>query len=628
MKRSVLSAPSARIILTLFLAMQVSFAQGGQDSKGGFLVEVVKNGKTEYVPLETALVHDSATFIGLQELPGIDQNQKIDPRFNRDYGRSLAKWLDVIEQMSPKYAAVLRRTARIARFIYVDRLIVQEPDKKPDDILEYRKFKIAGRFAEPNKGRPRGIYVSIPVMEDMGNLGQGSLNKEENQGFILLHELLNWTYVPQGWDPNTVNILGTQIIEAYLHNWNPDTFLIKIGRAGVPLHFDTSLSFEFRKELLDYASEDFLTADGLHIGNKIISAAAFRAFNDLLKRYEKPLENPFTDVKSARQFFEDIKLLDTFTFWKSEGKETTAFIKNFVTAEALTKWISELIMQRNYSEELTQESVLATLRGLGDAPNSVNAAYLKSITPQELKKVDPTIGTGFLDVRNADFLKRMGEVQKYYRLRNDYSGEKVPFCAAKYFTFRLIKATEAIKENFLKVQRSDLAYFFQAQNALNGAITFSQPEIELLAEVCNYLSGYREYKYVPSALLDPANVEAVAPLLTNAANGRKEFIDKLKNLTSPKLALDIPSTAALHVSPVGSVSGLNVMKIPISTHYFLNIKNPDHPVLFEMEGSGSSYKVVTLDSHSLKSVSKSELKSMRDPEPLLLDVIVLQKEQK
>lgn len=210
-------------LLIILLTLQVSFARGGQDSKGGFLVEVVVDGKTQYVPVETAKVYDSATFVGVQELPGMDKRQTVDPRFDKPYGQHLAKWLDAVDKLNPQYGAMLRRTAKVARFVYIDRLLVEEPEKKPDDIMEYRKYKVAGKYTEPYKGRPRGIFISIPVMEDMGKLGKSSLNKEENQGFILLHELLNWTYVPQGWDPNTVEILGDQLIDAYLHNWNPET---------------------------------------------------------------------------------------------------------------------------------------------------------------------------------------------------------------------------------------------------------------------------------------------------------------------------------------------------------------------------------------------------------------------
>ena len=53
------------ILALLFVAC---LAQAGQESKGGILVEVEKDGKLVYVPLEEALSFDSGTFYGIDDL--------------------------------------------------------------------------------------------------------------------------------------------------------------------------------------------------------------------------------------------------------------------------------------------------------------------------------------------------------------------------------------------------------------------------------------------------------------------------------------------------------------------------------------------------------------------------------
>lgn len=395
----------------------------------------------------------------------------------------------------------------------------------------------------------------------------------------------------------------------------------------MPLHFDTALAFDLRRELLEYAAEDFLTPQGLSIGNKFVPKTEFQQGLEALARLDKPLEgNPINTLEKFSEFFKHVQALDSIFYWKTEGKENVAYIKNFVSAEQVKKWFDELPLARE--KDYGQEWVTNYL--VQKNWTSPNLSYIKALFPKEAKKFNPSIGTGFENIKDSGFLNRLKEVRDDVSKRGAYNSNAIPACSTKYYLGRIIQSAAAVKTHFLNTPKPELNYFLGGHSYLTYW-GFNGEEAQKLHEICLYMADQNwdeYYKYnetIRRVLVDPTVVEFTTPILNEVAGIRDEFIGKLKTLTSPKLTMDYRSTAALLASPVGSVSNLN--HGVLVGRYYLNIKDPGKPLLFQLEVTGLTYKLVVLDPHSLKVVSKTS-KNMSDPEPLLLDLIVLVKENK
>jgi len=206
--------------LLSFLLVRVPHARAQADSKGGGngqLVVVPSTG-TSPVPYEVAKSWDSGVYRNFYKLPQVGDNLETRARFNKAYGVHALAWLEVIKEYSGKLHADLVKAGKRTSFRFLDNLILWDHEPYPNGEVDYKKYEKAAFF----NGE---IIFSIPVMDKMEPL-EGVLSKEENQGFVVIHELINAAY------PNlTVKqklVLGELVANIKILKWSKKEFIAEL----------------------------------------------------------------------------------------------------------------------------------------------------------------------------------------------------------------------------------------------------------------------------------------------------------------------------------------------------------------------------------------------------------------
>jgi len=177
------------LTLTLSLLLTLTtFAKGNGDNKdgGNGQLVVIPKGETKPVPYEAVRAWETGKYLNFYRLPNVKGNIEPRAKFNRSYGVHALEWLDLVKDLSPKVHEKLIQAAHNTSFRIVNEYILWEHKPYPDGEIDYKKHEKAAYF----NGE---IILSTPVMDKMGPLN-GQLTKEQNQGFVVVHELINAAY--------------------------------------------------------------------------------------------------------------------------------------------------------------------------------------------------------------------------------------------------------------------------------------------------------------------------------------------------------------------------------------------------------------------------------------------------
>lgn len=171
----------------LILGIQGAFAampEGGTGGNGQLVVIPQRGSKP--VPYEVARSWDTGVYRNFYKMPGVDGSIEPRSRFNKQYGVYAQDWMKLIKEYSSVLYQELDEAAKSTIVRFMDNLIIWEHEAYPKDGSDYKKFEKAAFY----NGE---IIFSIPVMEKMGAI-ENILSKEENQGFVVIHELINSAY--------------------------------------------------------------------------------------------------------------------------------------------------------------------------------------------------------------------------------------------------------------------------------------------------------------------------------------------------------------------------------------------------------------------------------------------------
>ena len=147
---------------------------------------VIPKGQTRPVPYEAAAIMDTGSYRNFYKLPCINGNQETRAEFNRSYGCHALPWLELINDISPVLHTDLVNAANTTHFRIISNYILWENKAYPTGEIDYKKFEKAAFF----NGE---IILSTPVMDRIGPLSN-VLTATENQGYVIVHELINAAY--------------------------------------------------------------------------------------------------------------------------------------------------------------------------------------------------------------------------------------------------------------------------------------------------------------------------------------------------------------------------------------------------------------------------------------------------
>ena len=210
---------------------------------------------------------------------------------------------------APGQSALIALKANLPRFVYINRpLALKKVDELPNSDIDYKKYLKAAVFRKETNTNGV-IYVSIPVMEDMGSIGIGRLTKEQNQGFIILHEMLHVAY--PNLTPNGKEQMGQMIIEAALQGLNPVQYGLRMARRGLPYLFDNEVRWEDKMNVLILASEQGIldTLPTLGFG-RFWDFANTKELYEIMKGTPEELLKYFSEGTSFSKLQDKFKLYD------------------------------------------------------------------------------------------------------------------------------------------------------------------------------------------------------------------------------------------------------------------------------------------------------------------------------
>lgn len=180
------------VLLFLLIFSSVAYSQNGPviapleaDSKegGNGQLVVIPEGHDDPVPYEAVRALETGRYRNYFKLPCINGNIERRAKFNKDYACHAQKWLELVKKLSPYLHEKLHKAAKTTHFRIVNEYIQWEHEPYPDGEIDYKKFEKAAFY----NGE---IILSTPVMDNVGPLN-GKLTKEQNQGYIVFHELIN-----------------------------------------------------------------------------------------------------------------------------------------------------------------------------------------------------------------------------------------------------------------------------------------------------------------------------------------------------------------------------------------------------------------------------------------------------
>lgn len=171
----------------------------------GSLVVIPKD-HSKPVPYEAAKAWETGDYRNFFKLPCLSETPEERSQFNRNYACSALKWLDIIKNISPILYQDLLAAAKTTHFKIISNFIIWENKPYPNGEIDYKKYEKAAFY----NGE---IILSTPVMDRIGPLAN-VLTVEQNQGYILIHELINAAYPNQSvaWKLDLGEVLLQKII--------------------------------------------------------------------------------------------------------------------------------------------------------------------------------------------------------------------------------------------------------------------------------------------------------------------------------------------------------------------------------------------------------------------------------
>ncbi len=217
-------------LFALLIINQVTWAQNPFVSKvgggGNGQLVVIPLGVDGLVPYEIAKIKDSATYRNFFELPFMEGVYEPREILNKKYALHAMKWLELIKKNSNGLYEDLMKAAKTTRFRYVDGHLVGEIEKYPEGEIDYKTYQIAGIYHKPTHNEKAEIGISITVMEKLVGITD-FITKEENQGFVLIHELINAAY--PDWKIERKLALGEIIANLKVLRWTRSQFLAELA---------------------------------------------------------------------------------------------------------------------------------------------------------------------------------------------------------------------------------------------------------------------------------------------------------------------------------------------------------------------------------------------------------------
>jgi hypothetical protein len=205
----------------MFALPGAAFAQNQNQTKSPSQPQlvVIPKGHTRPVPYEAVRAWETGKYLNFFRLPNVNATIEPRERFNRFYGVHALEWLKEIERLSPVLHQDLIRAARSSPFRIVNEYITWQHEPYPQGEIDYKSFEKAAFY----NGE---IIFSTPVMDRVGPLST-ALSAEQNQGFIVVHELINAAY-PQYPVPKKLKI-GEALIRTKLLHQGPMDVAYELG---------------------------------------------------------------------------------------------------------------------------------------------------------------------------------------------------------------------------------------------------------------------------------------------------------------------------------------------------------------------------------------------------------------
>ncbi|MDH4466882.1 MAG: hypothetical protein QE271_02385 [Bacteriovoracaceae bacterium] len=244
------------IIQILILAQFFNYFAYGQTTSSNTKLEsiggggngqlvVIPRNHTKPVPYESIRAWESGNYLNFFRLPQIKGNQEPREQFNRPYGIYALDWLEFIKTANQKIYNDLMTSAKRTSFRFISDYIAWDKKQVNRETIDYKKFETAAYYDGE-------IILSLPVMDSLGDLN-GKITKEQNQGFIVIKELLHATY--PNFSELEISKMGEAIIRARFFGDTPEDLMYNL--ASVSLYFlvyqnDKTNFLSILEELLKY----------------------------------------------------------------------------------------------------------------------------------------------------------------------------------------------------------------------------------------------------------------------------------------------------------------------------------------------------------------------------------------
>jgi len=636
-----------KTLLGLIIMLVIATAQGGQDSKGGLLVEMEQNGKIVFVPLEEALSYDSGVFYGIDNLPTGEPNSKLQPSFNKPYVKYLKEWLAFLRTLSPNYADLLESRGEKLQFIYINRNIVETPSQLPDAIVDYKKYRKAAISVAPAKGKPARVVVSIPTMEKAGTLGENRLSSKENQGFILIHELINATRL---YDVDATTDFGLTLIEAKIHDLSPEEFINRLILVGVPVLSERSLPYMERLSLMERVAHSSRFPEHVAFKYQIsITGVAYEQtyaisrhkFADLVNQIQKlknnlskmpfEWENLYTFTKNHMAVWDDYLLYDC----DETGTTCSALVDQLITVNTIKNWLKEKpisMKQRKYL--MNMWNVDKDKLGTGNVKN-----FLETLT-QALGDLEiPTFQ--YEDLLKPNAVEKFNNFVSFSKAHDMYLD--TPNCLQYAYWLNLLAHLKS-----QRIPENNLNFYLESQNITARGVfeynrqdysfdmVFQQKFIDVLVQSCHldknviYNLSSNNYDNLWPLVADHNDVERTLRAQVESARYQLEVDLEAK---FPKLKLNSSLTSYANapfeltrVVDWGKWEARRTLgNTSIESIYLYSVDESHQPIMFKVKIKMNNYRLLFVDPVTLKVLKKGLEKQITDPEPLLKNIFVFTK---
>ncbi len=211
----------ALFIVLMMILFNPNTQAGDKGGNGELIVNISQDPqKPKWVIYEHALnLSICQTFVGIESLP-LTNNE--NDMCERDYRVHFEKWIEIIKKPLPNMAKRILEVARKADFIFINNEIA----------LRYKEYNGPITFQEEKKlaiQAGNNIYISLPNMDLISDTEE--MSKESQQGFALIHEMLNLIY-PDLEPINRIDI-GKALMKLDSNNVDIGEVLYLIHKAGI-----------------------------------------------------------------------------------------------------------------------------------------------------------------------------------------------------------------------------------------------------------------------------------------------------------------------------------------------------------------------------------------------------------